>query len=158
MLIKACLNGARGPADHPALPVTATQLGIDAARVAEAGAGAVHLHPKDSEGKDTLDPAAVAAAVEAVRMFAPGVPVGVTTGAWAAATSAARVTAVRGWTVLPDFASVNWHEDGADAVATALLARGVDVEAGLWGPDAIRAWVGSRHRSEERRVGKECLL
>lgn len=145
-MIKACLNGARRPSEHPALPVTPTQLGIDAARAAGAGAGAVHLHAKDADGSDTLAPAAVAAAVAAVRAFAPGVPVGVTTGAWAQADPAARVAAVRGWTTLPDFASVNWHEDGADAVAAALLARGVDVEAGLWHADAIRAWIDSPHR------------
>lgn len=39
---------------------------------------------------------------------------------------------VRAWPVLPDHASVNWHEPGAEAVAAALLERGVGVEAGIW--------------------------
>jgi uncharacterized protein (DUF849 family) len=42
--------------------------------------------------------------------------------------------------VLPDFASVNAHEAGAEAVATVLHDRGVGVEAGLWTPHAVNAY------------------
>ncbi|GAB3956237.1 hypothetical protein GCM10027614_67840 [Micromonospora vulcania] len=65
------------------------------------------------------------------------------TGAWIEPDPAARVSAVRAWQVLPDFASVNAHEPGAEAVATALHERGVLVEVGLWTLDAVtayRAW------------------
>ena len=151
-MIQACLNGARLPGDHPALPVTPAQFAIDARRVFDAGACAVHLHAKDSRGVDTLDADAVGAAVEAVRARCPGLPVGVTTGAWSLPDPAARVAAVRSWHVLPDFASVNWHEDGADDVADALLARGIGVEAGLWHADAVRAWLSSPHRDRCLRV------
>jgi uncharacterized protein (DUF849 family) len=34
--------------------------------------------------------------------------------------------------VLPDHASVNWHEDGAAHVAAALLDRGIGIEAGVY--------------------------
>jgi hypothetical protein len=34
--------------------------------------------------------------------------------------------------VLPDHASVNWHEDGAEELAAALLSRGVAVHAGIF--------------------------
>jgi uncharacterized protein (DUF849 family) len=78
-----------------------------------------------------------------VRAAAPGLPVGVTTGAWIEADPARRVGLVEGWTVLPDFASVNWHEDGAERVAAALLERGVAIEAGLFHPPAARAWASS---------------
>jgi uncharacterized protein (DUF849 family) len=50
------------------------------------------------------------------------------------------VAAIRGWRELPDFASVNWHEDGADEVARALLDLGVGMEAGLWHEDAASVW------------------
>jgi len=53
---------------------------------------------------------------------------------------------VRGWTALPDFASVNWHEPGAEQVATTLLERGVGVEAGLWHAEAVDAWLASPSR------------
>ncbi|SDD05074.1 Uncharacterized conserved protein, DUF849 family [Geodermatophilus telluris] len=151
-MLHACLNGARRPGAHPALPVTADELAADAVAVRAAGAGAVHLHPKDAAGADTLDAVALAAALTAVRAAAPGLPVGVTTGAWAAPGAVARVAAVRSWTALPDTASVNWHEDGAQAVAAALLDRGVGVEAGLWHADAVRAWRASRLRDRCCRV------
>ena len=79
-------------------------------------------------------------------------PVGVTTGAWALPDPAQRVAAVRTWSALPDFASVNWHEAGADDVAAALLERGIGVEAGLWHEDAVRAWLASPHRGSCLRI------
>jgi uncharacterized protein (DUF849 family) len=41
--IKACLNGRRDAADHPAVPVTAPQLAAAAATAVAAGAEAVHI-------------------------------------------------------------------------------------------------------------------
>ncbi|MEV6103550.1 3-keto-5-aminohexanoate cleavage protein [Streptomyces sp. NPDC051940] len=126
-MLQVCLNGPR----TTAVPLTPAGL-ADAARSAvAAGAGDVHLHPKDAHGRDTLDPGVVAAALTAVRS-AVDVPVGVTTGAWAEADPARRIAAVGAWAVLPDHASVNWHEDGAEGVAAALLERGIGVEAGVW--------------------------
>jgi uncharacterized protein (DUF849 family) len=151
-LLKACLNGARRPDEHPALPVTPEALARDAAAVVAAGADAVHLHVKDADGADTLNGAALADVLVAVRAAAPGLPAGVTTGAWAAPDPAERVALVRGWPVLPDFASVNWHEDGAEDVAAALLDRGVGVEAGIWHSRAAEVWNGSRHRDACLRV------
>jgi uncharacterized protein (DUF849 family) len=151
-LLKACLNGARRPAEHPALPVTPDELARDAAAAAGAGAGAVHLHVKDADGADTLNAAALADVLVAVRAAVPGLPVGVTTGAWAAPDPADRVAAVRSWSVLPDFASVNWHEAGAEQVADALLDRGVHVEAGIWHGRAADAWSRSPYRDACLRV------
>lgn len=141
MLLKACLNGPRGRETHPALPVSPAELARAAAAAVHAGADALHVHPKDVDGVDTLDPGAVAEALTAIRAAVPGVPVGVTTGAWTAPEPAQRVEAVRAWTVQPDFASVNWHEDGAEAVADQLLERGIGVEAGLWQAESVAAWL-----------------
>ena len=152
MLLKACVNGARRPAEHPALPVTPAALAQDVARVVAAGVGAVHLHAKDNQGADTLGGAELAAVLAAVRAAAPALPIGATTGAWAVPDPCERVAAIRLWTALPDFASVNWHETGADDVATALLERGVGVEARLWHADAVEAWLASPHRDRCRRV------
>ncbi len=72
------------------------------------------------------------------------VPVGVTTGAWAEPDPAARLDRIRSWTVLPDHASVNWHEPGAEQVAAELLGLGVGVEAGIWsGTDAAERFAVS---------------
>jgi uncharacterized protein (DUF849 family) len=100
----------------------------------------VHVHPKDVAGADTLQALAVAAVVQAVRRASPATPLGVMTGAWAAASPGERLQAVRRWQVLPDFASVNWHEAGAADLAVELLARGVGVEAGLWTAQAVDRW------------------
>lgn len=154
-MLQACVNGARRRQEHPALPVTPVELARDVAAVAAVGVDAVHLHVKDDQGADTLAAHALAAALAVVRQAAPGLLVGVTTGAWALSDSEARVNAVRSWSalqVLPDFASVNWHEDGADKVAAALLEVGVGVEAGLWHVDGAVAWLASPHQHRCLRV------
>lgn len=117
---------------------------LAAAARAAVGSGAedIHLHPKNAAGEDTLEPSRVAAAVAAVRSAVPGIPVGVTTGAWTAPDADQRAAHIGAWTVLPDHASVNWHEDGAAAVADALLAKGVGIEAGLYsGTDAVHRFL-----------------
>ena len=151
-LIQACINGARPPAAHPALPVTPVEIAADIAAVLQAGADGVHVHPKDVDGLDTLDPDAVDAVITAARFVLHSRPIGVTTGAWALRDPAARVAAVRRWSVLPDLASVNWHESGSEAVTAALLERGIGVEAGLWTVDDVREWAVSPLRDEAVRV------
>lgn len=106
-------------------------LAAAARQAVAAGAEDVHVHPKTPCGQDSLAPRVVAAAVEAIRAVVD-VPVGVTTGAWAEPDPVRRVARVGSWTALPDHASVNWHEPGAEALAAALLERGVGIEAGIW--------------------------
>jgi uncharacterized protein (DUF849 family) len=141
--VKACINGARTPDQHPNLPVTPAQLAAAAVQAHEAGAQAVHLHPKTPDGRDSLEPEVVAAAVTAVREAAPGLPLGVTTGFWALPDADARRRAVEGWTVLPDFASLNWHEPGSPELAEVLLAKGLGVEIGIFDAEAAAAWAES---------------
>lgn len=136
MLVKACVNGSRSTADHPDLPVTPRQLAAAMADCVTFGAGAAHLHPRDADGRESLHPDAVAAAVAAVRHSCPDVPVGVTTGAWIVPGPDDRLEYVRRWASLPesgrpDFASVNLYEAGWRPVADALLAAGIGVEAAV---------------------------
>lgn len=152
MLLKACLNGARDLAEHLRLSADARVIATEARAAVDAGAGALHVHAKDPAGRDSLAADDVARVVEAVRGACPGVPLGVTTGAWTQPEVSARVAAVSGWSVHPDFASVNWHEDGADEVADALLAKGVGVEAGLWNTRGLERWASSPHRDACLRV------
>ena len=95
---------------------------------------------------------AVARAVNAIRAASPGLPVGVTTGAWLVENPRDRVRLIEQWDVLPDFASVNWHEEGAADVSAALLDRGIGLEVGLWTLSAARNWVSSEIESECLRV------
>lgn len=147
--LKACINGARRRSEHPAVPVTAAQVAADVAVVARLGVDAVHVHVKDPRtGADTLNAADLAHVLRQARHSAPDLPLGVTTGAWAEPKPSARLAAIEHWTVLPDFASVNWHEHGAEQISTALLDRGVGVEAGLWNIEAAHAWRDSPLREQ----------
>lgn len=150
--MQACLNGARSPREHPALPVTAVELAADAQRVRDVGATGVHVHVKDAAGTDTLDPRRTDDVVAAVRAVVPGLEIGLTTGAWAQPDPTRRLAAIASWTELPDVASVNWHEPGAEDIAQCLLERGIGVEAGLWHEAAVEAWSASPHRHRCLRV------
>ncbi|GAA2278453.1 3-keto-5-aminohexanoate cleavage protein [Nonomuraea roseoviolacea subsp. roseoviolacea] len=143
-MLQVCPNGARDRSTCPHLPVSPAELAAAVREAVAAGAQDVHLHPKTPEGADSLAPEHVAAAVTAVRAAVPGVPVGVTTGAWAAPDPRRRAELIRSWSVLPDHASVNWHEEGAEEVAEALLERGVGIEAGVFsGTPAARRFLAS---------------
>ncbi|MFF9912888.1 3-keto-5-aminohexanoate cleavage protein [Streptomyces sp. NPDC013457] len=130
-MLQVCLNGTRGPEDSAAVPMSPGAMAESAARAVAAGARDVHVHPRTPCGGDTLSPRVLSVTLAALRE-AVGVPVGVTTGAWAEPDPVRRVERVLTWTDLPDHASVNWHEPGAEELAAVLLERGVAVEAGLW--------------------------
>jgi uncharacterized protein (DUF849 family) len=134
--IKACLNGNRAPGAHPALPVTPEQLAADGAAAVAAGAQVLHIHPRDPDGLESL--AAVDEAVRAVRAAVPGVPIGVSTGAWIEPDVEARAAAVGAWRE-PDMASVNLSEEGHVEVMAALVEAGVGIEAGLWRVEDVEA-------------------
>ena len=135
MLIKACLNGGTTREQHPALPRTPAELAADAQAAVRAGAGAIHVHPRDASGHETVAPDDVLAAVRAVRAAVSGTPVGVTTGIWTVdGDTARRLALVAQWAGddRPDFASVNLCEPGPDELAALLGRLGIPVEAGLW--------------------------
>jgi uncharacterized protein (DUF849 family) len=143
MLIKACLNGSRAPGEHPALPLTPAELAQAARGAVEAGAGALHIHPRRAGGEQSLESGDVAAALAAVRAACPGTPVGITTISLAEPDPARRLALARSWTALPDFASVNFSEPGAVELCAALLDMGVGVEAGLSTPADARLLLGA---------------
>ena len=131
MLIEAALNGGRTRSQHPAIPQSPEELAQAARESVAAGAGAIHFHVRGPDGRESLAPSDVAAAVRAVREAVPGTPFGVSTGAWILNDPALRHKMVSEWKVLPDFASVNFKEDGAVELAQLLLSRGMGIEAGL---------------------------
>jgi uncharacterized protein (DUF849 family) len=130
MLIQSCLNGARPLKAHPALPRSPEEFAREARRAVVAGAGALHLHPRDLNGNETFEANAVAQILSAVRAACPGIPVGGTTGAWIVADVAERLRQIQGWTVVPDYVSVNFNEDGVIALSEALITKGIGIEAG----------------------------
>ena len=94
-MLQAALNGDRTRDEHPAVPLSAAELARDAAACVAAGAGAIHLHPRDAEGRESAAPEVVNGVVEAVKA-ACGVPVGVTTGAWIEPDLERRLAAIAG--------------------------------------------------------------
>ena len=150
--LKACINGARTPDQHPNLPVSPDQIAAAAVAAHKAGARAVHMHPKTADGVDSLHAEVVGPAVEAVRHAAPGLPLGVTTGFWALPDPEERLRTVQAWTVLPDFASVNWHEPGSEQLAHLLLKMGLGVEVGIFHAEAAASWAQSEMAAHCMRV------
>lgn len=128
-MLQAALNGDRTRAEHPAVPLSLEELAHDAAACVAAGAGAIHLHPRDRDGRERLDADVVDEVVAAVRA-ACGVPVGVSTGAWIEPDLERRLELIRAWHV-PDYASVNLSEPGAAEVMAVLSGAGVGIEAGV---------------------------
>lgn len=131
MIVQACLNGARVAGYHPALPLTPTALASDAAACVRAGAAEIHLHIRDAGGGESLDPKAADAVLGAVRTAVPGIPVGVSTGAWIERDTLRTLACIDAWRALPDYASVNLSEPDADAVMSRLIARRIGIEAGI---------------------------
>ena len=131
MIVQACINGARAPGYHPALPLNADAMARDGAACVAAGAAELHLHPRDPAGHESLTPATMDATMLAMRRSCPGTLIGVSTGAWIEGDEHRTLTCIDGWNELPDYASVNLEERGAPAVMERLRHRGIGIEAGL---------------------------
>jgi uncharacterized protein (DUF849 family) len=134
MAVKACLNGGRGRGEHRALPLTPAELAADAVAVRRAGAFAVHVHPRDAGGEQTLKAAACDAVVTAIRRAVPRLPIGLSTAEEIDPDPFARAAAIRSWRQPPDFVSVNLSELGWSGIVRAALHAGIGVEAGLATP------------------------
>ena len=147
MLIKAAINGARSRVEHSAVPLSPEEQASEIVECLKAGASVIHLHVRSTSGelseKESLEAADVAQTLLAVRTASPQAQIGVSTGAWILPGVTARLDAVRAWEVLPDFASVNFSEDGAIEVGRLLLSRGVAVEAGMCDANAAEVFVQS---------------
>jgi uncharacterized protein (DUF849 family) len=134
MAVKACLNGGRTRAEHPAVPMSPAELAADAIAVRDAGAFAVHVHPRDALGAETMDARLCNAAVAAIRAAAPRLPIGLSTSESIDPDPFARAASVDAWRGGPDFVSVNLSELGWAGVVRAALRAGIGVEAGLATP------------------------
>lgn len=150
VLLQATLNGGLMKAAHPAVPVSVEELARDAAACVSAGARAIHLHPRDSEGRERLDADVVDTVVVKVR-DACAVPVGVSTGAWIEPDLARRLEFVRAWRA-PDYASVNLSEPGAIQIMEALIEAGVGIEAGVWTVEDVEQLAASGLGGQVTRI------
>ena len=138
MVLQACLNGDR----ETGVPRAPEELAADARACVAAGAVSLHVHPRDPDGHETLDPVHIAAAVRALRAAAPRVELSLSTGLWITSGDVdARARAIADWTERPDLVSLNLSEDGWRELADQLAERGIGIEAGVWtARDARRCW------------------
>jgi 3-keto-5-aminohexanoate cleavage enzyme len=82
LCIMVAPNGARRTkTDHPALPLTADELGATARACHRAGAAAIHLHVRDAEARHSLDASGYRAAMAAVQRDCPEIAIQTTTEA-----------------------------------------------------------------------------
>lgn len=66
-------NGARRTKqDHPSLPMSADELGQEAAVCADAGASVIHLHVRNAQGAHSLDSGRYQAAMDCIRQAVQG--------------------------------------------------------------------------------------
>ncbi|GAA4229743.1 3-keto-5-aminohexanoate cleavage protein [Actinomadura meridiana] len=148
-MLQVCPNGRR----TEGVPVSPEEIAAEVRAAVDVGAQDAHLHPRDVEGADTVDPLHVAAVVDAVRASTPSIQIGVTTGEWTVPEPLERAARIRAWTTLPDHASVNFHEDGAELVAEALFERGVAIEAGIFsGTDGAARYLRWPHAHHVLRI------
>jgi uncharacterized protein (DUF849 family) len=152
MLIEAALNGRRTRVEHPRVPGSPQELAAAAKEAVAAGAGAAHFHVRAADRRETLDAGDVARTVSAVRAAIPGVPFGVSTGLWMVRDARERHEKVAAWRTVPDFASVNFHEEGGTALAEMLLAKGIGVEAGMGSVLATQKFLESKLAAKCRWV------
>ncbi|HEY1924831.1 MAG TPA: 3-keto-5-aminohexanoate cleavage protein [Candidatus Acidoferrum sp.] len=143
MLIKAALNGGRSRSENPAIPVTPQELAASAKESVAAGAGAIHFHVRGPGERESLDAIDVAAAVKAVQSAVPGTPVGVSTGTWILQNTKLRHEKISAWKIFPDFASVNFKEDGAIPLAELLLSCNVPIEGGVADVEGTKIFIAS---------------
>ncbi|MCG7212572.1 3-keto-5-aminohexanoate cleavage protein [Paenibacillus mucilaginosus] len=129
--VQVCLNGRTTRLMHPAVPLTARELAADARRCATLGVQSLHAHARLHDEAETLEPAACAGVVRAIRAVCPRTPIGLTTSLSAEPDPAKRLHLVSRWEVLPDFVSVNFCEPGTAELCRLLRERGIPVEAGL---------------------------
>ena len=137
-------NGARrGSADHPALPVTIPQIVACARACHAAGAGAIHAHVRDGEGRPVLDAGLYAELIAEITRQVPDMAVQITTEAAGRYTPADQRALLR--QITPEGVSIALSEmlsDGEGAAARQcyhdLAAAGVAVQHILYDAEDLR--------------------
>jgi uncharacterized protein (DUF849 family) len=149
VFLQAALNGDR---IHPAAPRSPKAIAEAARGAVDAGAHSVHVHAFDDAGRQTLDGAACAKVLRAIRAVCPETPISLTTSATIVEDPRERLRIVKAWEELPDLVTANQGEPGIVELCELLLSRGVGIEAGLLSIDDARAFVRSGLAGRCRRV------
>jgi uncharacterized protein (DUF849 family) len=156
MFLQVSLNGSHTKKDHPAVPVTPLEMAQAVKSVYEAGASSVHLHARDEEGRESLQPEAVASTLTAIRQACPNIELALSTAENIEGNPQRRLRFLERWTVFPDTLCVNLSEEGIDEVITLAHERGLSFEAGLFTPEDVKYFKSLQH-VQWRRVLLEPL-
>lgn len=154
VFLQAALNGDR---IHPAAPRTPATIAEAARAVVDAGAQSVHVHAFDDAGFETLGSTACARVLGAIRERCPEIPISLTTSASIVPDPGERLRMVEAWEQLPDLVTANQGERAIVELCELLLARGVEIEAGLLSVEDAHAFVRSGLAVRCRRVLVEPL-
>jgi uncharacterized protein (DUF849 family) len=149
IFLQAALNGDR---IHPAAPRNPTAIAEAARAAVDAGAQSVHVHAFDDAGRETLDGAACAKVLSAIRVLCPETPISLTTSEAIVGDPRERFSIVEAWEEMPELVTANQGEPGIVELCELLLSRGVGIEAGLLSIDDARAFVLSGLAGRCRRV------
>ena len=149
IFLQAALNGDR---IHPAAPRHPAAIAGAARAAVDAGAHSVHVHAFDDSGWETLEGAACAKVLRAIRTLCPETPISLTTSAAIVGDPVERFRIVEAWEEMPDLVTANQGEPGIVELCELLLSRGVGIEAGLLSVDDARAFVLSGLAGQCRRV------
>ena len=149
IFLQAALNG---DSIHPAAPRTPAAIAEAARAAVDAGAQSVHVHAFDDAGLETLEGAACAKVLRAIRLRCPETPISLTTSAAIVGDPGERFRIVEAWGEMPDLVTANQGEPGIVELCELLLSRGVGIEAGLLRSEDARAFVLSGLAGRCRRV------
>lgn len=133
----------RGPADHPALPITIPQIVEEARSCFAAGAGAIHAHVRDGDGLHTLDAGLYRELLAELTKAVPEMTVQITTEAVGRYTPSQQRSLVR--ELRPAHVSIAMREITAgedEAVSRTFYhwayEAGIDVQHILYTPEEVQ--------------------
>lgn len=149
IFVQVALNGDQ---IHPAAPRTSLDIAEAARAAIRAGANSVHVHAFDRAGRETLDGAACGEVLRGIRRLCPHTPISLTTSATIIPDTSERLRVVAAWDDFPDLVTANQSEPGIVELCEMLLARGVEIEAGLLTLSDAQAFVASGLATRCRRV------
>ncbi len=109
IFLQAALNGDR---IHLAAPRSPAAIAKAARAVVDAGAQSMHVHAFDDTGRETLDGAACAKVLRAIRAVCPETPISLTTSAAIVSDPKKRLHIVEAWEEMPDLVTANQGEPG----------------------------------------------
>lgn len=138
-MIMVAPNGARrGPADHPAVPVTTDQIVATARACRAVGAAALHLHVRDAAGRHSLDAGRYGETLAELARAVPTLRVQITTEAAGVFDVSSQLACLRD--VRPAWASVSIREiardpDLASRIYATCADQGTEVQHILYDPD-----------------------